>query len=185
MKINHRIRKEDYLTLVGDGVIGNSKIADGRLIPVLILDTTIKKDLESLVQMHEQLGGGDVTSVWGYHPFNHKVVVLLLYFNYPIELKLAISFNVLKHSSIIDGILISRAVYLQPGIPGDKISDNINAPKVVVEIPARTTFDKWDKILYKTISKKLKKQGIDKKVLKEETKKYISIRREVWGERIK
>lgn len=37
------IYQEDYLDIVGDGVIGTSKTADGRLIPVLILDTREKK----------------------------------------------------------------------------------------------------------------------------------------------
>ncbi len=179
------IYQEDYLDIVGDGVIGTSKTADGRLIPVLILDTREKKDLENLVKIHEQISVGEVTSVWGYKRFNHKFVTLVLQFKAPVELKIAILFNVIKHSSLIDGIMISRAVYIQPGSPGDTVSDNIYAPKIVVEIPARTTFEKWDSILKKAVTKKLKKEGVGKKALKSATEEYISIRRDIWGKRLK
>ncbi|EKS6421954.1 TPA: hypothetical protein ACN5PU_003919 [Enterobacter hormaechei] len=47
MKNKVVIKKEDYLNLVGDGAIANTKTADGRLIPVIILDTRKKKNLNT------------------------------------------------------------------------------------------------------------------------------------------
>jgi len=179
------IESMDYLDLVGDGAIANSKTADGRLIPVLILDTRIKKTLEHLVNMHDDAELGDVTSIWAVKRFNYKSVSLVLYFENPIELKLAISFDVTKNASLIEGILISKAVYLQPGSPGDRIRHNINAPKILVEIPKETTFEKWDKILNKAITKKLKKEGVRRVALKDAKKELISITKDIWGKRLK
>lgn len=80
MKNKIAIKKEDYLSLVGDGAIANSKAADGRLIPVIILDTRQKKELQYLVDMHEQIDTGDVNSVWSVSRFNHDQVYLVLFF---------------------------------------------------------------------------------------------------------
>lgn len=185
MKNKVTIKAESYFEMVGDGAIADSKTADGKLIPILILDSTQKKEIEYLVKMHSASDVGDVTSIWAIKRFDHKFVTLVLYFTNPIELEVAISFNVLKHSNLIEGILISKAVYIQPGTPGDRVRHNINAPKLLVEIPARTTFENWDEILKKAVRKKLKKEGVGRKALKDAVDDYISVRRDVWGRRLK
>ena len=185
MKNKISIYKEDFLTLVGDGAIASTKTADGRLIPVLILDTRIKKDLEYLVKMHGQSEAGDVTSAWAVKRFNNDFVNLVLNFKNPVELTVAISFEVSKHYALIEGILISRALYIQPGAPGDRIRHNINAPKLLVEIPARTKFDKWDGIFNKVIAKKLKKNGIARGYLRDAVSEKKALIRDVWGSRLK
>lgn len=38
------VKNDDFLDLVGDGAIADSKTADGRLIPVMILDTREKNN---------------------------------------------------------------------------------------------------------------------------------------------
>lgn len=185
MKNKISIHREYCLDLVGDGAIANAKTADGRLIPVLILDTRIKKDLEHLVRVHEQSEVGDVTSVWGFKRFNNDFASLVLKFKNPLELNIAISFDISRHFALIEGIMISRALYIQPGAPGDRIKHNINAPKLLVEIPARTTFDKWDDLFKKTIIKRLKKNGIARCYLKDAANEQIALIRDVWGRRLK
>lgn len=184
MKNKVEIRNSDYLNLVGDGAIANSKTADGRLIPVMILDTSENKQLEYLVKMHDQIDTADVVSIWGVGRFNNNKVSLVLFFKGPIELKVAISLQPIKHAGLIEGILTSRAVYIQPGVPGDKISHNINAPKILVEIPAKTTFEKWDDIFEKTVIKKLKKEGLRGKKLKDASHDHISLIKDIWGKRL-
>ncbi|KKI48451.1 hypothetical protein XK97_04660 [Obesumbacterium proteus] len=184
MKNKVAVRNEDYFSLVGDGAIANSKTADGRLIPVMILDTRENKQLEFLVKMHSQIDTGDVISIWGVERFNNSRINLVLFFRSPIELKVAISLNSMKHAGLIEGILISKAVYIQPGSPGDKVSDNINASKILVEIPAKTTFDKWDAIFEKSVIKKLKKEGLRGKNLKEASREHISLIKDIWGKRL-
>lgn len=179
------VKNEDYLNMVGDGAIAESRTADGRLIPVIILDTTTKKDLEHLVNFHEEVGVGDVTSIWAYKRFNHEHISLILHFTSPVDLKITILFNSFEKFTLIDGIRTSKAVYIQPGAPGDKVRNDINAPKILVEIPARTTFEKWDDILEKAILKKFKKEGLRGKPLREAMKDYISVTRDIWGRRLK
>jgi len=179
------IKKEDYLNIVGDGAIANSKTADGRLIPVIILDTREKKDLEYLVKMHEQIDTGDVNSVWSVSRFNHEKVYLVLFFKRPMEFKVAISLQTLKHSPIIEGIRTSKAVYIQPGAPGDRVKHDINAPKILVEIPSKTTFEKWDNIFEKAVIKKFKKDGLRGSNLKAASREHILLMEDIWGRRLK
>ncbi|HDC4519065.1 hypothetical protein LH671_12325 [Enterobacter kobei] len=184
MKNKVAVKNDDFLDLVGDGAIADSKTADGRLIPVMILDTREKKQLEYLVKMHNQIDTGDVTSIWGVARFNISKVNLVLFFKKPVELKVAISLHSLKHASLIQGILISKAVYIQPGVPGDRISHNINAPKILVEIPTKTTFEKWDEIFEKSVIKKFKKEGLRGKNLKDASLEHISLIKDIWGKRL-
>jgi len=184
MKNRVEVKNEDYLNLVADGAIASPKTADGRLIPVMILDISENKKLEYLVKMHDQIDTADVISIWGVGRFNHNNVSLVLFFKEPMELKIAISLQPAKHAGLIQGILSSKAVYIQPGVPGDKISHNINAPKILVEIPAKTTFEKWDGIFEKTVTKKLKKEGLRGKKLKDASQEHISLIKDIWGRRL-
>ena len=38
-----KIEPNDYLNLINDGAIANTKTADGKLIPLLIVDTSVNK----------------------------------------------------------------------------------------------------------------------------------------------
>ncbi|HCI6640827.1 TPA: hypothetical protein NPP35_001625 [Klebsiella variicola subsp. variicola] len=180
-----KIELNDYLNLINDGAIANTKTADGKLIPLLIVDTSVNKNLTHLVNMHEGNNIGDVTSLWAYKRFDHRYVSLVLFFERPVEMKLAISFEVLRHAPLIEGILISKALYLQPGKPGDKIGDDFSAPKILVEIPERTTFDIWESILNKAIKKKLKKEGVQRKNLKKAADEHNALIKGIWGKRLK
>lgn len=68
MKLRHgrpsiKIRKEHEkraVTIVADAGIAVDGIGGGRLIPLLILDTTDRPDLEELIRVHQHLTPGDV-----------------------------------------------------------------------------------------------------------------------------
>tara|TARA_B100002049_G_C16056358_1_gene366006 strand:- start:3 stop:563 length:561 start_codon:yes stop_codon:yes gene_type:complete len=185
MKNKISISNNEIMELVSDGAMANPFAADGRLIPLLILDTHGDSSLLNLVKIHTDSPPGDVESCWALKRFSDKFVYLSLSFERPVEFKLAIKFETSKHSSLIDGIIQSRAVYIQPGKVGDKLSHDVNAPKVLVEIPARTTFNNWDDILVKSIKKRLKQEGVSRKELAKVALEFISTTREVWGRRLR
>lgn len=185
MKNKVTYTNSECLSLVGDGAIGDPRAADGRLIPVLILDTTIDESLLNLVKIHSESPPGDVESMWAVKRFSSKFVFLVLKFEKPVELRVVVKFTVKKHSNLIDGIIKARALYVQPGKLGDKLSHNPNAPKILVEIPSKSTFPKWDDMLTKHVRTKLKKEGVGRKEIKKATVEYIETRRDVWGRRLK
>ncbi|MBO2650813.1 hypothetical protein [Shewanella algae] len=184
MKSKISISNSECMELVADAAMANPFAADGKLIPLLILDSASDSSLLNLVKMHESSIPGDVESLWALKRFSDKFVYLVLFFQKPLELRIAIKLDTNKNSGLIDGIIQSRAVYIQPGKQGDKLSQNIDAPKILVEIPARTTFGKWDDILLKNVKRKLKNEGVSRRELNKAALEFISTRREIWGRRI-
>lgn len=49
----------DVVPIVADGAIA-SQVADGRMTPLVIIDTTDRPDVEELVRLHNHLSPGDV-----------------------------------------------------------------------------------------------------------------------------
>lgn len=184
MKKKVRISNSDFLEIVSDGAIANSLAADGRLIPVLIVNSSKNNSLSNLIELHSDSSPGDVKSFWATNRFSDRFVFLTLIFERPAEFRMSIKFEVNKHSSLIDGVILSRAVYIQSEKSGDKLGHDIDAPKILVEIPARTTFDRWDDILIKSVKKRFKREGVSRKHLNRVTSEYISTTREVWGRRL-
>lgn len=171
-------------SIVADGAMSNHHTADGRLIPIVILDCSDDTTLSDLISFHSASELGDANSTWGIKRFSKNIVFLIIDFVNPVGLHIAIKFNVNQHHSIIDGIIHSRAVYIQPGKIGDRVSHDINADKLLIEIPKKTTFDSWDKILYSLILKKFKKEGVSRKNIKSAVTGYISTSRDAWGKRL-
>ncbi|MBE3180483.1 hypothetical protein V1581_04495 [Enterobacter bugandensis] len=169
---------------IADGAISAPFTADGRLIPVVIIDTLEDVTLSNVISIHNDTPPGDVISIWGYHRFSKKNVFLELIFQQPLEYHMVIKFDLSKYLLLVDCIIQSRAIYLQPGKPGHKLSNDINAPKILIEIPARTTFEKWDSILHKHLHKRFVKKGISRSEIKNAVDEFISVRRDTWGPRM-
>ncbi|WP_045406331.1 hypothetical protein [Vibrio jasicida] len=185
MKNKITISNQNSLDVVADGAIASQFTADGRIIPVIILNTEQDRRLCDLASIHQDCAFGDVESRWALKRFSNKFVYLVLRFEKPVELEVVVKFDVSKQMSLIDGIIHSRAVYVQPGKRGDRVGDTFDTPKILVEIPTRTTFDKWESIMTKTIEKKLKREGVGRKELKSAVKDYIATTRDLWVHRLK
>ncbi|RJX75699.1 hypothetical protein DZ860_03210 [Vibrio sinensis] len=157
MKNKISVSNQNSLDVVADGAIANQFTADGRIIPVIILNTEKDRRLCDLASIHKDSAFGDVESRWALKRFSKKFVYLVLRFEKPVELEVVVKFDVYTQMSLIDGIIQSRAVYVQPGKNGDRVGNTIDVPKILVEIPTRTTFDDWESIMTKTIEKRLKR----------------------------
>lgn len=184
MKTIVTVNNSNVYEPIADGALSIPFAADGRLIPVVILDTSSDTTLSDLIELHDDSCPGDVESFWGRKRFSKKNIFLTLNFQRPVEFQLIVKFDLSKSPLLIDCIIQSRAVYIQPGCPGARVSNDINAPKILVEIPTRTTFDEWDSILEEQIKKRLKKEGVSSKEIKKAVWEYISVRRDTWGPRI-
>jgi hypothetical protein len=60
----HKEEEKRPVRIVADGAIAAGPIGDGRLIPLLILDTTERSDLEEFIRVHQFLSPGDVNFQW-------------------------------------------------------------------------------------------------------------------------
>lgn len=157
LKMNNLI----VYTVVEDGLISNFDLAEGRMIPAIVLKNQDQDDtVENLVKIHLDTPPGDVTVTWG-KPINplkrNKYWDLYLGFLKPIECEITIRFDLEKEHRIIDAIFQSRALYITYGDLGDKVSQLKNGA-ILLEIPD-TGIDKiWDNKILDILINKYKRK---------------------------
>lgn len=175
--------KAPIYTIQENGLISDPNWAEGRLIPAVVLNSSMDNNLKELLKVHIASGGqGDVIVQWGSSLsqfFKPKSWVLLITFTKPMEFSFIIEFTLAKHSSIIDAIIQSRGLHILYGFAGDKISKRTSEDMVLIEVPDTNQDSKWNATLKDVIKYKLKKQNISKKELNNEVEKQIREMREI------
>ncbi len=159
--------------IISDAAVATIGVGDGRLIPLVIIDSAERPDIEELVRVHEHLPPGDVKVQWGDLKSAPDSIALFLKFTRPAEAFLVLNFDIVKQGGVVDQILSSRALYLQPGREGDRLSNTLHAKRILIEVP-ETGFGKtWDGILFKHLVKDFRRKGLPKDQAKEATKGFI------------
>jgi hypothetical protein len=146
--------------IVADGAIATVVLGEGRLIPLLILDTSKRPDIEDMVKSHEKLPPGDVNCQWGHILRLESTISLILQFQRPSDVLIIVNFNVTNQGILIEQILKAKALYLQPGRPSDRLSKTMDKPKILVEVPDLGFQEEWKKIWHKAVVKMFKKKGL-------------------------
>jgi len=171
--------KRNIVPVIGDGAIGVPDFADGRLIPVLIVDCAAHQPLEDLIIAHKDTPPGDVTTVWSWKLWSKKEVFLTFYFLRPVETSATIAFDVSTKGGLVDWIINVRGLYLQPLTSGTKVSEGFGKPKILVEVSPKTTFPSWKDIYSRSLEKLYHRRGLSKKQAKSATKDHIARTREI------
>jgi hypothetical protein len=136
---------------VGDAAIAGP-IADGRLLPVLIVDTRQHQDLAELIRVHEHLPPGDVISQWASSLDNDDHILLILKFTHPMEVNALLRFSIEHQAILVESILSGGALYLQSGLPGDRLITNLDAARILVEVPDSGFRPHWERLLLKRLT---------------------------------
>ncbi|MGD9796869.1 MAG: hypothetical protein AB7H43_08250 [Acidimicrobiia bacterium] len=132
--------------IAGDAAIAGP-VADGRLLPVLILDTSARPELAELIRVHRHLPPGDGRSQWASSRDDDDVVFLQLWFEQPIAADLILRFSIERQAILVESMLSGGGVYLQSGQPGDRLMNTMNEPRVLVELPDTGFRSFWDELL--------------------------------------
>jgi hypothetical protein len=152
------ISVEDFVPIVGDASIAG-RVAEGVNIPLLILDTSRRPEVEELIRVQALLPPGDVAFRWGGSVDDPDVVMLVLDFERPIETRVALRFSIERQGILVDAALKSRAVYLQAGRPGDRLVHDLNRPKMLLDLPDTGFRPKWDRLLLERMTDVVAKRG--------------------------
>lgn len=155
------------LKLVSDAAMANALVADGRLIPVLLVDTSSRPDIENLVKVHDYIRPGDVESRWGRLPDKQDTFCLVLSFKRPSECTAILEFDILKQGGIVDQIMLCQALYLQCAREGEKLLNTLDRERILVEVPSRQVEREWNNILFKALETDGRRKGLSKKEAKE------------------
>jgi len=174
-----KIELQHLVPIVGDGAIGHPNWGDGRLIPVLIVDCTNHPALHDLILIHSETPPGDVVTRWGRSIFDKKHVYLTLTFARPVATSASFCFNVTKQGGLVDLIINTRGVYLQPLTSGAKVLEGMDRPKIIVEIPSSATLPGWEDIYQRSLVKGYRKHGYSRAEAKEATTQHLARIREL------
>lgn len=123
MNTGAKIDRSLVVSIVGNGALAGP-VADGRLIPVLILDTSRQPRVAELIRVRKHLKPGEATAQWVTSRDNEDHVGLLLNFTHPIEVEMLLLFSIEHEGILVDTMLASGAIYLQSGRPGDRLKSS-------------------------------------------------------------
>ena len=160
--------------IVGDGAIATVILGEGRTIPVVIIDTSERSDVEDLVKAQEQQPPGDVQRQWGRLSRSKRYIALVLAFERPSNILLILEFDIVKQGILIESILTTKALYIQPGRKGDRLSSTLDNNRILVEVPELGFREEWRKIWHKELEKHFRKEGLKRDDAREAAKTVIS-----------
>jgi|GEM_PF-588008 hypothetical protein len=157
-----RVNKDEVYTVIADGILSIPNFADGRLIPGILIDVKDNLKIPEIIKLHDSLPPGDVEYHWAKKTFHPESLLLKINYKAPMQAQFAIEFLIPRRFAVIEGIIQSRSVYLALGKEGDKFSDNIDNG-MVFEVPDMGIDKDWEKVLIRTLIKKNRKEGYNKR----------------------
>lgn len=172
--------KYNSYDIIAHGKFSSPVTGESRLIPFITIHKSALEVLE-LIDIHMETPPGDIETTWAKKMsiFKTKEFTLKLKFTTPKELTFGIRFNIDKHYELIDGILISQALYLDTGEYGHKFMVS-ESNKILIEVPRTSFSSTWDSVQLDYIKRILKKNGTPKKEVNKTAKEFIKTNREMW-----
>ena len=157
------------------------------MIPVVIIDTTSRPDIDATVLAHLDFGGGDVCSMWPvcHSCFGAQYVRLVLRMSGPSDCLIILKFDLERYGMTVDQIFHSQGVWIQPGRPGDRVRATLENPRLLVEVPTNREFGhNWEAMFRKSIVKRFRKNGMGRSAAKRAATEFIPKWREMFHRRI-
>lgn len=176
-----RLPLSSVVPIVSDGAIATRGTGDGKLIPLLILDTTQRPDLDEWARVHQYLPPGDLYSQWGeVRDYGEPAVALLLKAERPSEFEISIVFKIWSQGILVDQILNAGGVYLQCGKPGDRLSDTlVGALRVLAGVQTSDFKGEWNEIFRREMIVYFRNRGLDKAQARQAAREAVSHFREI------
>ena len=175
----HGEQERRPVPIVSDAAIAAAALGDGRLIPLLIIDTTARPDLTEFIRIQEHLPPGDVDIQWGFLPESKDRVALVLSFKKPLEAVAILEFDVVTQGVLVDQILTAKVLYLQSGRSGDRFKTTRDAVRVFVEVPDTGFRKRWDGLFHKQLARNMRAKGLSGKQAKQAAAEAIEVMRSV------
>ena len=179
-------REKLPVPIAGDGVLVISGVADGRAIPVIILDTSDRQDVDEVIRAHEHFGPGDATTIWSPRRWpRDRTLRLIIAFQRPQRCVIVLHFDTVAQGGIVDTIVQNELVYLLPGRPGDRLSSSMQTGRVLIEVPSAHFAVRWNLLMREQLAKSLKKQRIPRREIRSGVDAVIQDWRNLWSKRMR
>lgn len=160
--------------IVSDAAVATRGLADGRLIPLLILDTSARPDIEDMIRSHRHAGPGDVRSAWAKPSrFDWRTLRLVLSATKPSRCVILIDFDVVRRDGVVDQIVNAQGLYLQTGRPGDRLVTTQDRERILIEVPSREFRGEWSRIFRKALLKDFMRRGLSRGKARAATEAFL------------
>lgn len=181
IKLNNGLERIP-VPIISDASISARGVADGRLIPHIIVDTANRPDIENMILTHIYQHSGDVNTYWyktSKWKWKWQKVGLLLEITNPNRCIIRLEFDLTTYmSSVVDQIVYAEGLYLQAGRQGDQLAHTIDTPRILIEVHTQSIKSDWEKLFCKSITACLRKTGKSKQEAKRLTPLMIQEIRE-------
>jgi len=158
-RISIREYEKHPVPIVADAAVASVGIQEGKFTPLVILDTTKRPDVVELVRIHQHLPSGDAECQWGQPPGKKNKLTLYLKFIRPSEVNIILEFDLERQHGLIDQIIRSGGIYIQPGRVGDRLSATSDMPKILISIPDTGFKSTWEKMFQRSLIASFKSRG--------------------------
>src|SRR5450759_4311110 len=131
----HHPREVHPVRIVADAAVSTRGLHGGRLLPLVLLDTTDRPDIAELIRVHETFVTGDVKVQWGQVDGHEGTVALFLNFIRPLELFMVLEFEIVRQGILVAQALTGQGMYhARAEHADDRLRNNPDRPKVIVDV---------------------------------------------------
>lgn len=154
--------------IVADAAVASVQTKGGLLVPVLLIDTSSRPDIENLIRFHMLQSSGECKSIWAHlDPNEMNAINLILQFLSPSKCSIVLEFDILKQGGIVDHIVQAEALYLYPARPGERFKDDMTRESILVEVPSERFAAEWDRMFDSALQEEGRRSGLSKKQAQE------------------
>ncbi len=136
-----RLKNENLVYATAEGTVTSRDIANGKMIPIVIVDTENKKDIEEAIIIQGNTETGKITTAFS-KTKDERYIGLTISFIEPVEKEFTIIFDADNYFGTIDLIIKSKLLYLQAGKKGDRVKNTLGNPKMLMTIYVDDDFKK-------------------------------------------
>lgn len=165
--------------IVADASIASRGIGEGRMIPLVILDTATRPDIDEVARAHRRGPPGDAIANWGRRSRGSTALLLIIRFERPVRSVVLLEFDPASQGILIDQAVKSQAIYIQPGRPGDRLKNTMSRPRVLVEVPSEDFAEEWETMFHRAMATRFKERGLRRKAAKSAAARAIDMMRQV------
>jgi hypothetical protein len=178
----------DPVEIVSDGAIAAGPVANGVLIPLIIVNTEKRRDIADMISVHETQPPGDVLRSWTKRLVKELpddyLVSLVLEFQRPVETLVVIDFCG-DRVGLLDQIVQIERLYLQAGQVGDTLSSTLHkAKRIIIEVDAGEFRPTWEEMLWRYLIAVFRGRGMNKTMSVAAAEKTIGNGRRLGGIRV-
>ena len=140
--------------IVADAAVSTRGRQGGRMLPVLLLDTSDRPDIGEFIRLHESFGPGDVEIQWGQVQGHEGTVALFLTCIRPMELFMVLEFDIVRQGILVEQALTGQGIYLtRAEHADDRLMKNLDRPKVIIDVPDTGFKKTWDDLFHEHLAK--------------------------------